>query len=200
MRDEGVGRVLVAGLHQSIGDLLPTRLGFYENWLHVAGLRDGTIGMAPLQAVLSFLREEGEPYHAIVTRAGAYAAEWTVASMGSMERSMIGGMPPAVRRRWLLGVARRLVRSTYRESRARSRMRRGTARFEIRSSVFCGVRRPGDRPLCGYYAAACQELLTQFGLEGEALVVECRGMGAQKCVIDVSPAARRSSPVDAEAA
>ncbi|MGE4054259.1 MAG: hypothetical protein AB7F99_05615 [Vicinamibacterales bacterium] len=200
MRDEGVGRVLVAGLHQSIGDLLPARLGFYENWLHAAGLRDGTIGMAPLQAVLSFLREEGEPYDAIVTRAGEYAAEWTVASMSSFERSLIGGMPAAIRRRWLLGVARRLVRTTYRESRARSRVRRGTARVEIRSSVFCGVRRPGERPLCRYYAAACQGLLMQFGLEAEATVVECRGMGATTCVIEVAPAARQSSPVDVEAA
>ena len=107
MREAGIGRVLVASLHQGIADILPTRLGFYENWLHVAGLRNGTIGMAPLQAVLSFLREEGEPYHAIVTRAGEYAAEWTAASMSSVERSIIGGLPAAVRRRWLLGVARR---------------------------------------------------------------------------------------------
>jgi hypothetical protein len=30
---------------------LPTRLAFYENWLHAEGLRDGTIGLAPLYAV-----------------------------------------------------------------------------------------------------------------------------------------------------
>ena len=33
MRDAGIGRVLVASLHQGISDTLPTRLGFYENWL-----------------------------------------------------------------------------------------------------------------------------------------------------------------------
>ena len=43
MRGAGVGRVLVASLHQSIADILPTRLGFYENWLNPAGLREGTI-------------------------------------------------------------------------------------------------------------------------------------------------------------
>jgi len=61
MREAGIGRVLVASLHQAISDILPTRLGFYENWLSVEGLREGTIGLAPLYAVLSFLRQEG-PY------------------------------------------------------------------------------------------------------------------------------------------
>lgn len=200
MRDAGVGRVLVASLHQSIGDLLPTRLGFYEHWLHVEGLRDGTIGLAPLQAVLSFLREEGDPYHGIVRRAGEYAAEWTVAGMGSFERSVVSGLPAALRHRWLLRMARRLVRATYRESRASARLRGGIARVEIRQSVFCGVRRPGVQPLCGYYAAACATLLAQFGLETEAIVVECRGMGQQACVIDVAAAARTSPPANLEAA
>src|SRR6267142_2578021 len=31
MRDAGVGRVLVASLHEAIGDILPARLAFYEN-------------------------------------------------------------------------------------------------------------------------------------------------------------------------
>jgi hypothetical protein len=58
MRDAGIGRVLVAALHQSIADILPDRLDFYENWLHAKGLREGTIGLAPLAAALSFLRTE----------------------------------------------------------------------------------------------------------------------------------------------
>ena len=48
MREDGIGRVLVASLHQAIADILPTRLGFYENWLNAEGLREGTIGLAPL--------------------------------------------------------------------------------------------------------------------------------------------------------
>ena len=62
MREAGIGRVLVASLHQGIADILPTRLTFYENWLNAEGLRDGTIGLAPLYAVLSFLRQEGDAY------------------------------------------------------------------------------------------------------------------------------------------
>ena len=71
----------MASLHQGIADLLPTRLEFYESWLNPSGLRDGRIGLAPLAAVLSFLRQEGEPYRLIVGRAGEYTAEWTVADM-----------------------------------------------------------------------------------------------------------------------
>ena len=41
MREAGIGRVLVASLHQGIADILPTRLGFYENWLNAEGLREG---------------------------------------------------------------------------------------------------------------------------------------------------------------
>ena len=81
MREAGIGRVLVASLHQGIADILPDRLAFYENWLNAEGLREGTIGLAPLYAVLSFLRQEGDVYQTITARAGEYAAEWTIESM-----------------------------------------------------------------------------------------------------------------------
>src|ERR671912_681349 len=117
MREAGIGRVLVASLHQAIADILPTRLSFYENWLNAEGLREGTIGLAPLNAVLSFLRQEGEPYQMITTRAGEYAAEWTVLSMSSLERSTVRAAPAWLRRRLLLRLARRLVLSSYGGSR-----------------------------------------------------------------------------------
>ena len=106
MKEATIGRVLVASLHQGIADILPTRLGFYENWLNAEGLREGTIGLAPLYAVLSFLRQEGEAYNIITTRAGEYAAEWTVQSLPPPRRAM---RPPLCsraicrlsRRRWL---------------------------------------------------------------------------------------------------
>ena len=75
MRDTRIGRVLAASLHQAIVDILPARLEFYENWLSSAGFRKGTIGLAPIQAVLSFLRREGDAYALVVARAGEYAAE-----------------------------------------------------------------------------------------------------------------------------
>jgi hypothetical protein len=81
--------MLVASLHQGISDLMPTRLEFYENWLNPAGMRDGKIGLAPLAAVLSFLRQEGEPYSLVTQRAGEYAAQWTYDALTPAERSLI---------------------------------------------------------------------------------------------------------------
>src|SRR2546430_12669386 len=131
MREAGIGRVLVASLHQGIADILPTRLGFYENWLNAEGLREGTIGLAPLYAVLSFLRQEGDAYQLITTRAGEYAAEWTVESMSPVRRSLIKATPEWLRSRVLLRMGRGLVRSSYQGSRAISRVSRGTASVDV---------------------------------------------------------------------
>src|SRR5436190_18761426 len=104
MREAGIGRVLVASLHQGIADILPNRLGFYENWLNAEGLRDGTIGLAPFYAVLSFLRQEGEAYHIITTRAGEYAAEWPVEAMAPLRRAIIRGSSARLRGRRMVRV------------------------------------------------------------------------------------------------
>src|SRR4051794_22660043 len=154
MREAGIGRVLVASLHQGIADILPTRLDFYENWLNADGLREGTIGLAPLYAVLSFLRQEGEAYQMITTRAGEYAAEWTVQSLPPARRAIIKGAPPWLRGRLILRIAGDLVRSSFRGNRALTRLRKGTASIEVRASIFCTVREPAPQPLCGFYAAA----------------------------------------------
>ena len=186
MREAGIGRVLVASLHQGIADILPTRLGFYENWLNAEGLREGTIGLAPLYAVLSFLRQEGAAYKLITTRAGEYAADWTVQSMPPIQRAMIKAAPVWLRSRILLRLARRLVRSSYKGSRAISRLRRGTARVDLRASVFCTVRERVPHPLCGFYAAAFTRLLALFDLAARTEVVACRGTGEATCVLNVS--------------
>lgn len=186
MREAGIGRVLVASLHQGIADILPTRLGFYENWLNAEGLREGTIGLAPLYAVLSFLRQEGDAYQMITTRAGEYAAEWTVQSMSPMQRAVIRAVPAWLRGRLLLRLAGRLVRSSYRGSRVISRLRRGTARIDVRASIFCTVREPVPQPLCGFYAAAFTRLLLLFNMRARAEVVACRGTGETTCVLKVA--------------
>jgi bacteriochlorophyll 4-vinyl reductase len=186
MREAGIGRVLVASLHQGIADILPTRLDFYENWLNAEGLREGTIGLAPLHAVLSFLRQEGDAYHIITARAGEYAAEWTVASMPPFQRALIKGAPTSLRARLLLGLARRLVHDSYQGSRAISRMRRGTARIDVRASIFCTVREPVPSPLCGYYAAAFTKLLATFNVAAHTEVIACRGTGEPTCVLKVA--------------
>jgi bacteriochlorophyll 4-vinyl reductase len=186
MREAGIGRVLVASLHQGIADILPTRLGFYENWLNAEGLREGTIGLAPLYAVLSFLRQEGDAYQMITTRAGEYAAEWTVASMPSFQRSLIKAAPAWMRARLLIAMARRLVRNSYHGSRAIARLKRGTARIDVRASIFCTVREPVRHPLCGFYAAAFTRLMALFNLRATTEVVACRGTGEPTCVLRVA--------------
>jgi len=185
MREAGIGRVLVASLHQGIADILPTRLGFYENWLNAEGLREGTIGLAPLFAVLSFLRQEGEAYRIITMRAGEYAAEWTVQSMSAVHRGMIKAAPVWLRTRMLLRLARRLVHDTYKGSRAIARLRRGTASIDVRASVFCSVREPVRYPLCVFYAAAFTRLLALFDVSARTEVVACRGTGEATCVMKV---------------
>ena len=186
MREAGIGRVLVASLHQGIADILPTRLDFYENWLNAEGLREGTIGLAPLYAVLSFLRQEGDAYKLITTRAGEYAADWTVQSMPPIQRAMIKAAPVWLRSRMLLRLARRLVRSSYKGGRAMSRLRHGTARVDVLASVFCTVRERVPYPLCGFYAAAFTRLLALFDISARTEIVACRATGETTCTLNIA--------------
>jgi bacteriochlorophyll 4-vinyl reductase len=186
MSEDGIGRVLVASLHQGIAEHLPARLGFYENWLSAAKLRDGAIGLAPLYAVLSFLRQEGPAYDTITARAGYYAAQWTVESMPPLRRSIIRRAPLWLRARLLMRVVNHIVRSSYHGSRAVATIRKGTARIDVRASVFCVVREPVAHPLCTYYAAVCARLLALFDLETSVQVVTCRGTGERSCVLTMA--------------
>lgn len=192
MSEPRIGRVLVASLHQAIADLLPTRLEFYENWLNVSGLREGTIGLAPLSAVLSFLRTEGEAYAIITARAGEYAAEWTMNTLPPFERRVIRALPAPFRLRASLRVVRGLVRSTYPGSRAIVKVKRGNATVDLRGSLFCEVRETTMLPLCGFYAAATARVLQLCAIAAEARVAECRAAGGRKgcmMVVEVAPAA-----------
>jgi hypothetical protein len=198
MREAGIGRVLVASLHQGIADILPTRLGFYENWLNAEGLREGTIGLAPLYAVLSFLRQEGDAYQLITTRAGEYAAEWTVESMSPVQRRLIRSAPAWIRSRMLLRLAKQLVRASYQGSRAISRLRNGIASVDVRASIFCTVREPVPQALCGFYAAAITRLMTIFNIGAHTEVIACRGKGEPTCMLKVAMLNGHASEDDTE--
>jgi hypothetical protein len=181
MRDEArIGRVLVASLHQAIADVLPDRLEFYENWLSVPGLREGTIGLAPLSAVLSFLRLEGEAYNKTTIRAGEYAADWTVSGMSAWERRVISALPITLRTRGAFRTVRALVHATYPGSRVKVRLKRGTASIELRGSLFCETREATAMPLCSFYAAAIGRVLQHFSLSANTEVHECRAASRGK--------------------
>jgi bacteriochlorophyll 4-vinyl reductase len=186
MNDAGVGRLLVASLHQGIADVLPTRLEFYEGWLNPAGLREGRIGIAPLAAVLSFLRQEGEAYQLVAARAGEYSAEWMVQELPPFERRVVTGMPDAIRLRLVARLARRLVRQTYGGSRAVVRWRKGRASIDLRGSIFCEVRDAVDEPLCEFYAAAFRRLMQLFNIQVDVGTERCRATGGSQCLMSVS--------------
>ena len=180
MSEPRIGRVLVASLHQSIADLLPARLEFYENWLNTSGLRDGTIGLAPLSAVLSFLRTEGEAYNPITARAGEYAAAWTVDNVGPLERRFIRALPVPLRVRAAHRTARALLRATNPGSRAITPIKRGSVAIDLRGSLFCEVREASILPLCGFYASAIGRVLHLLDVEADVRVNHCRASGGQK--------------------
>lgn len=185
MIEAGTGRLLVASLHQGIADLLPSRLEFYEAWLNPSGLRDGRIGLAPLAAVLSFLRLEGEPYRLVAARAGEYAAEWTVAELPAFRRALIRAAPRRLRLSLVTRVARTMVRGTYRGSRLIVRWKKGKGNVDLRGSIFCEVREPVEEPLCEYYAAAIRRLMYLFNLDVEVGTERCRATGAGQCQMTI---------------
>ena len=185
MTEGGVGRLLVASLHQGIADLLPSRLEFYEAWLNPSGLREGRIGLAPLAAVLSFLRQEGESYRLIASRAGEYTAEWVVADLPPLQRRIVRTAPRPLRVRLVARIVRQMVRSTYGGSRAVVRWRNGRGTFDIRGSIFCELRDRAQAPMCGYYASAIRRLMSLFDLDVEIGTEQCRATGGSQCLMSV---------------
>jgi bacteriochlorophyll 4-vinyl reductase len=198
MSEPRIGRFLVASLHQAIAEIIPDRLEFYENWLSVTGLREGTIGLAPLHAVLSFLRGESDVYAQVVARAGEHAADWTIGSRPALERRLLKTLPLWLRTRAALRTSRNLVRATYPGSRAIVRVRKDAASVDLRGSLFCEVREASVQPLCGFYAAAISRLLQHFAVPADARVEACRAAGGgQGCLMSVVV---RQAPVGERAA
>ena len=185
MSDARIGRVFVASLHQGISDILPSRLEFYENWLNSQGLRHGTIGLAPLTAVLSFLRREGGAYALVMARAGEYAATWTVASMPRLETSVLRALPPRFRARAALRLIDQMVRESYPGSRAIVKLRKSAGLVDIRGSVFCEVREAPSEPLCGFYSAAITTMLDQFRIKARAEISRCRAVEGNGCLVSL---------------
>jgi len=184
--DDGIGRLLVASLHHGISDAIPQRLDYYEHWLGPMGLKDGRGGLAPLNAVLSFLRQEGQPvYDDIMRRAGHASAEWHLGE-DAFGLRVARTLPGGLRRRFALGRSRRLVRAAFDPARARVGTRQGRGQVEIDGSVFCGLREPWPWPTCTYFAAAIERHLTLCGAVAAVRIAECRAGGAACCRFDVT--------------
>jgi hypothetical protein len=200
MTDTHLGRLLPACLHQAINDVMPSRLDYYEEWLSPDGLRDGNIGLAPVTAVLGFLRTEGEAYHAVLARAGTLAAAWTLASSPSFGRRVGTVLPLRFRAYFGLRVVRRIAADVLARTVASTRLRRGRATLRLNGSVFCTTRGLHARPLCDFYAALAVETLRHFQVAATANIESCRAVdGASQCVvaIDIGGAARQAEPARA---
>ena len=201
MDDVGIGRLLIASLHQAIADVMPTRLAFYESWLKPPGLRDGKFGLAPLHATLSFLRLEGQPaYDQIMNRAGQYTADWAYLELSSIVRAVVRSLPTGIRARWALHLSRRLFKQTFRGSRVNVRWRKGAGTMEIRGSIFCTVRETAAAPLCGFYSAAVAQFVHQFNIGAKVQVSQCRAAGGDGCRMAVTILGESAIQEAAEAA
>jgi hypothetical protein len=184
--DDGVGRLLAVSLHQSIGDTLPQRLEYYEHWLSPMGLREGRGGLAPLGAVLSFLRQEGEPaYTRVMLLAGRYAADWHHADAGFTLRLM-PSVPRWLRTRIALRRVRPLLKAAFDPASVRVATRRGVGTVTIAQSVFCTLREAWAWPTCAYYAAAVQQALALHGVEADVQIATCAAQGAKRCQLTVA--------------
>lgn len=191
MVDAGIGRLLISSLHQGIADVTPNRLEFYEEWLSPKGMRDGRIGLAPLGAVLSFVhREEAPANDEIVARAGRYAADWTYSGLSGLRRWFIHQLPTPMRARAALGLGRRLVLATVRQSKVSTRLNGAAGEVAIQSALFDQLRDPATIPMRAFYAAALSRLLAhcavqadvgvqQNGANSWSLVITVRGPGGE---------------------
>jgi hypothetical protein len=183
--DDGIGRLLVASLHQAIGDAIPMRLEYYEHWLGPMGLHDRRGGLAPLGAVLSFLRQEGQPvYDEVMTRAGRASAEWHHLDARLGPR-LARALPRGLAARYALGRGERLVRAAYEPARARSSARKGHGQVEITGSVFCTLRERWPWPTCTYFAAALARHLELCGVPAAVQIEACRAAGGDPCRLAV---------------
>jgi hypothetical protein len=171
MVDAGIGRLLISSLHQGIADVSPNRLEFYENWLSPSGMRDGRIGLAPLGAVLSFLhREEAPANDQIVARAGRYAADWTFEDLSALRRWVIRRLPTTMRARAALGLGKKLILTTVRESKVKMRFNTTSAEIDIHSALFDQLRDPATIPMRAFYASAVSRLLAHCAVDADVTV------------------------------
>ena len=188
MTEGHLGRLLGASLHQAIAEVLPMRLEFYEHWLHGGGLRDGTIGMAPMSAVVGFLRTEGDAYDRIVARAGALSAEWGLSTRPALSVQTLKRLPRALRLRGALRLANGIACSASPNSPLVRRMSGAQARVQVTDSLFCTARGGHTTPRCGFYSALITRTLELCAVNAVTRLESCRAVDGSPCVVIVEMA------------
>ena len=193
MSEPKIGRLLAASLHQAINELMPTRVEFYESWLGAARIRQGELGRGRIAAVISFLRQEGAEYDAVVDRAGRYAADWTVNALPVVERTLLRRLPRPIRVRVVLRLAARMVRRLH-DGRLRALVRRDMAVVTLEGSLFCDVREPAGAPLCRFYGAVLERCLESFDMSARVQLSRCRATGDGTCELIIQIGSRETPP------
>jgi hypothetical protein len=199
MTEARVGRLLAACLHQAIMDELPQRLDYYEAWLRPDALRDG-VGLAPITAVVGFLRtERGDGHNRVMHRAGRLAADWTIDSLPAVRLRVLRALPRWFRARAAARVARAIVRDVLSTSRASARVRGSRVELRVTESLFCTVREPQALPLCAFYSAVAARSFERFGLSSHDRIDRCRAVAGGPCVIllDLRPVVQMADPARA---
>ena len=104
-------------------------------------------------------------------------------------------MPPALRKRMVVGIAQWMVRSTYGDTSVKVQWRQWHGAVELQSSLFCEVRDRVDAPMCEFYASAFRRLMSLFNLDADVVTEQCRATGATRCAMSVTvrPVAGRAA-------
>jgi len=86
------------------------------------------------------------------------AADWTFEELSGVRRGYIRRLPLSLRSRAALGLAKRLVLATVKQSKVKSRISGAAAVIDIESALCNQLRDPATVPMRGFYAAAVQRL------------------------------------------
>ncbi len=200
MTGAGIGRTLVASLHQAVAEHLPSRAEFYAPWLHSESLRTPRVSVAGIRAALSFLRLEDSAYDRVVRRAGSLAAEWTWQRLSGLRRAWLRALPVPLRARAACRLVRDVATEAWEDTRVTVRWRRGVGRLTIGPSLFCSVRSQVPDSLCGFYAAALDTYLRELDVECEVRIGQCAACGDGPCGITVTPVRRGRTSIGAAVA
>ena len=187
MSETVIGPMLVASLHQAISELLPMRLEFYESWINSRRMRSRRVTLGAMRAVFSFLRQEDDLYDAVMTRAGALTAQWTIDGLTPLGRACLRRLPWRLRARAAGRLARRLAAKTWEDTRASMRWKGGRGTFTLHPSLFCDVRATSGTALCRYYAALARGLAQALNVEVDVAVEQCQARGDRHCAVTVDP-------------
>ena len=142
---------------------------------------------------MSFVhREEAPASGEIVARAGRYAADWTYAELSGFRRWFIRQLPTNLRTRAALGLGRKLVVATVRQSTIKTRLKGTQGKVDIHSALFDQLRDPASMPMRAFYAAALARLLAHCAVDAD-VGVNSNQPGAWSLIVKV----RGSTPVAA---